>query len=174
MNHLKQRHYINLIDIINKILRSKNPHRNIFKLSLAIICNPSQHSSVEKIIVNNEILLRNIIFNILAQKNEVSNAAIESFAEILLSPDLQKETVERPILNIINTQPGQGSLNTPSILRGLKSLVGKKWSNKSKNKHVFTIVVSIILLSEQDYCQLYKEVLHNYYFWGAKLFFLRF
>lgn len=61
------------------------------------MCLPPKHLTVDKIKVNNEILLKHILLNCVSSKNEVSNAALESLAELLMSPDLEKQNIKETV-----------------------------------------------------------------------------
>ena len=97
MNGLKEKYYRTLLDILNKMMMTKNPHKNLFKLALSIICYPPKYVPTEKVKVTNEILLKQILLNCLSSKSEVSNNAVESLAEILMSPDLETEYIKTPM-----------------------------------------------------------------------------
>jgi hypothetical protein len=101
MNSLNEHHYRTLLDILHKMILSKTPHKNIFKLSLAIICYPPRYVPIEKVKVTNEVLFKNILLNCISSKSDVSNFAVESLADILLSPDLEKEYIKQPIKVIV-------------------------------------------------------------------------
>jgi hypothetical protein len=50
------------------------------------------------------------------------------------------------------------NLNVPVLLRGLQSLMNKKWSSRSRNKNLFVVAVSIMLFAEEEYPETYREV----------------
>jgi hypothetical protein len=158
MNSLNEHHYRTLLDILHKMILSKTPHKNIFKLSLAIICYPPRYVPIEKVKVTNEVLFKNILLNCISSKSDVSNFAVESLADILLSPDLEKEYIKQPIKVVLNCDHEQ-NLNVPVLLRGLQSLMNKKWSSRSRNKNLFVVAVSIMLFAEEEYPETYREVL---------------
>ncbi|KAJ3643760.1 hypothetical protein Zmor_026449 [Zophobas morio] len=158
MNGLKEKYYRTLLDILNKMMMTKNPHKNLFKLALSIICYPPKYVPTEKVKVTNEILLKQILLNCLSSKSEVSNNAVESLAEILMSPDLEKEYIKTPMKAILNCSNNQ-NMNVPMMLRGLQTLMSKKWGTRSKNKNLLVIVVSVMLFCEEDHPEMYREVL---------------
>lgn len=74
------------------MMATKSPHKNLFPLSLAFICLPPKYLPVDKVKVTNEILLQNILLHCIS-----NNAAVEALAELLMSPDLDKDCVKSAI-----------------------------------------------------------------------------
>lgn len=158
MHTLKEKYYRSLMDILNKMLMTRNPHRNLFKLSLAVICMPPDHVVVEKMKITNEILLKNILANCLSPKTDVSTSAIEALAEILSATDIEKDYVREPMKRVLSCGPQHNILHVSTLINALKSLMTKKWTNKSKNKNLSVIFFSIILFCEDDHPKSYQEV----------------